>query len=230
MKASVYTIVNPITIERLVEICKAMKSMERADCYRYGKECGLSKHNVDAIRQMLGYTNPERFTHLTAEQREKIADEYIDGGITMNALARKYNINYNSVRCILLNRDVTINTAKNWTRRQELFMLNELKKGKSQKEIAEAKVSAEVELKEYKRRMQAAFNSQQTQLEQQKKHMASLERKSRENSMMNDFYYRVIKEAGIDVDHKGERERIHNEIYREMIMTSTAPKEEEDDC
>lgn len=138
MRSSVYTIQNPITIERLVEICKAMKDMERSDCYRYGKECGLSKHNIDAIRQMLGYTNPEHFAHLTAEQRETIAMEYIDGGITMNALARKYNINYNSVRCILVNRDITINTSKNWTRRQELFMLNELKKGKSQKEIAEA--------------------------------------------------------------------------------------------
>lgn len=138
MKASVYTIANPITVERLVEICKTMKDMDRADCYMYGKECGLSKHNVDAIRQMLGYTNPERFTHLTAEQREMIAKEYVDGDVSMNALARKYNVNYNSVRCILLNRDVTINTAKNWTRRQELFMLNELKKGKSQKEIADA--------------------------------------------------------------------------------------------
>lgn len=138
MKASVYTIANPITIERLVEICKAMKGMERADCYRYGNECGLSKHNVDAIRQMLGYTNPERFTHLTAEQREMIAKEYVDGEISMNALARKYKVNYNSVRCILVNRNVSINTSKNWTRRQELYMLNELKKGKSQKEIADA--------------------------------------------------------------------------------------------
>lgn len=138
MKASVYTIASPITIERLVEICKAMKDMDRADCYEYGKECGLSKHNIDAIRQMLGYTNPERFTHLTAEQREMIAKEYVDGEISMNALARKYKVNYNSVRCILVNRNISINTSKNWTRRQELYMLNELKKGKSQKEIADA--------------------------------------------------------------------------------------------
>lgn len=153
MKASVYTIANPITIERLVEICKAMKSMERADCYRYGKECGLSKHNVDAIRQMLGYTNPERFTHLTAEQREMIAKEYVDGEISMNALARKYNVNYNSVRCILVNRDISINTSKNWTRRQELYMLNELKKGKSQKEIADVMGKTERSVEGKLRRM-----------------------------------------------------------------------------
>lgn len=144
-------------------------------------------------------------------------EEKIDPEIPNDSPLRQYTLE-ERLRYALKRKTDEVRNLTNLIRSQEKI-----------EKLIEAKVSAEVELKEYKRRMQAAFNSQQTQLEQQKKHMASLERKSRENSMMNEFYYRVINEAGIDVDHKGERERIHNEIYREMIMTSTAPKEEEDD-
>lgn len=127
----------PITLDRLVEICTAMKEMDRKECFEFGKQCGISKNNVDAIRQMLGYSDSKTYSHTTAEEREKIVDEYREGGISMCELARKHGLAYNSVHCLITNRDVTITTSKAWTRRQELFLLNELKKNTPTRKIAE---------------------------------------------------------------------------------------------
>lgn len=127
----------PITIDRLVEICKAMSDMSRKESFAFGKECGISKHNVDAIRQMLGYSDSNTYSHTTADERERIVDEYREGGVSMCELARKHGLAYNSVRCLIMNRDVTITTSKAWTKRQEMFLLNELKKKTPTSKIAE---------------------------------------------------------------------------------------------
>lgn len=137
MRKSEYTIRKPISIERLVQICKDLAGKTYSEAIAFGKECGITRHNIDALRQMLGYSDPAKFKHKTLEEREKIVQEYRDGGISMNALARKYGIHYNSVRCLIINRDVTITTSRNWTVRQEKFLLDGLKRKKPINQIAD---------------------------------------------------------------------------------------------
>lgn len=136
MKQSVYTIQKPKTIDELVAICKGMKNLDRRESYEYGKTQGISRHNVDAIRQMLGYSNPEAYKHKSAEEREKIVEEYREGQVSMNELARKYGVHYNAIRSLLINRDVMITTSKNWHPRQEKFLIDGLKRKKPIKQIA----------------------------------------------------------------------------------------------
>lgn len=129
--------VNPISIDRLVEICREMEGMDRKRSFEFGRECGITKHNVDAIRQMLGYSDIDKYPRLSAEERDRIAEEYQEEDVSMNELARRHGVNYNSVRCILLARDVNITNPRLWTKRQEMYLKHELKMGKPTKKIAD---------------------------------------------------------------------------------------------
>lgn len=55
----------------------------------------------------------------------------------MRQLAKKYGLAYNSVRCILLNRDITISNPRKWTRRQEMFLADEYNKGTGTRKISD---------------------------------------------------------------------------------------------
>ena len=136
MRKFVYTHVTPMSIDRLVEICTAMKGMSHKDAIAFGANEGISKHNVDAIRQMLGYSQND-VHHLSAEEREAIAAEYKEGGTSMMKLAKEHGVHYNSIRCIIINRDVDVVNPRLWTKRMEYTLLNELKHGKDAARIAD---------------------------------------------------------------------------------------------
>lgn len=127
-----------LTLEELISICKAMKGMNRKESLEYGAKYGLTLLNVDCIRQMLGYSDCSKCYKFSAEERDAIAEEYKDGGVTMADLARKYGVRGNAIRGILLSRDVTIVNNHKYTKRQEMYIRHEYKRGTPVKKIAEA--------------------------------------------------------------------------------------------
>lgn len=137
MRKFEYTIQKPISVKKLVSICNGIKDMTLQQSIEYGKKNGICRHDVESIRHMLGFAKPELFKHKTKKEREAIVEEYREGGISMQKLAAKHGMCYNSVRCLLVNRDVTITTSRNWKPRQEKFLIDGLKRKKSLQQIAD---------------------------------------------------------------------------------------------
>lgn len=127
-----------LSIDELVEVCKVMEKMSLKDSIEFGKSKGITRHNVESIRQMLGYSDSSYKFKLTSKERDALATEYQEGDISMAALARKHGVTYNAVRCILVSRDVSIRNPKGYTKRQEMYIKNELKRGTPIKKIASA--------------------------------------------------------------------------------------------
>lgn len=130
-----YTFKGPISIETLVIICKELQGKNRKESIEIGDKFGITRHDVESIRQMLGYSRDIKIK--TPEEREQIVQEYLDGGISMNALARKHGVHYNSIRSLMVTRDVIITTSKRWTVRQEKFLIDGLNRKKPISQIAD---------------------------------------------------------------------------------------------
>ena len=128
----------PITIELLVDVCKSMKGMSRSESYELGEKNGIAKHIVESLRQVLGYTDPNKYKRLQNDERELIVEEYENEDVSLYELARRHGIRYNAVRSILQSRDVTIRNPNKWTKRQEVYLLREHKRGVSAQKIGEA--------------------------------------------------------------------------------------------
>ena len=127
-----------MNIKELVQFCKEIKGKTHKEALKIGDKHGVSHCGVDALRKILGYSDGSRINKLSPEERDRIADEYREGGVTIISLARKHGVTFNAVRCLLLSRNVTIFNPHQYTRRQEMFIQNELRRGTSVKKIAEA--------------------------------------------------------------------------------------------
>ena len=127
---------NVLTIDQLVSLCEEMKGLSIKESLALGERYGVTRHNVESIRQMLGYSGYSVSYKLTTDHRNAIAREYAEGDMSMASLARKHGITYNAVRCLLKSRDVTIRNPMSYTRRQEMYIKTELKRGTPIKKIA----------------------------------------------------------------------------------------------
>ena len=127
-----------MTIDELVSACKAMAKMSLKESLKFGSKLGITRHNVESIRQMLGYSDGSFQFKLSAEERDAIAVEYQERDISMAALAREHGVTYNAVRCILIARNVSLRNPRAYTKRQEMYIKNELRRGTSIHKIADA--------------------------------------------------------------------------------------------
>lgn len=135
MRKIEYTKTEPISITRLMQICKNLKNVEHKDLDNFCQEVKIPRYYVEVLRYLLGYA--KKYKRMTYKEREEIVSEYKEGGITMRALAQKHGVHYNCVRSLLVARDVTITTNNEWTKRQELYLVDAIKKGKNCRKIAE---------------------------------------------------------------------------------------------
>ena len=111
-----------LTIEQLTELCKTLAGKSLKESLVIGKEAGITRHNIESLRQILGYSEGCNSYKLTAAERERIAEEYSEGGVSMTTIAKRYGINYNAVRSILVTRQITLYNPRCYTPRQEAYI------------------------------------------------------------------------------------------------------------
>ena len=131
------TVSRKMTIDQLMEVCRAITPLGLKDAVAYGRDNGLTRHNIESLRQILGLSDNTNSYKLTPEERDAIAAEYKNEEVSMSELARRHKVTYNAVRCILLARNVVIVNRGQYTKRQVLYIKNELRRGTSVKKIAE---------------------------------------------------------------------------------------------
>lgn len=135
MRKIEYANIQPITIKKLSDICKRLKDVKVDGIDEFSKEVGIPRYYIETLRHILGYA--KFYKRMTLEKREEIVAEYKEGGVSMNALARKHGVDYNCVRSLLVARDVTITTNRNWSKRQDMYLIDSIRKGKKCRQIAE---------------------------------------------------------------------------------------------
>lgn len=138
MRKYSYSKIKPMNITELTKFCKQLNGKTLKESVAIGAKIGLSRHLIHALRQILGYSENYNKPRFTLEQREEIAREYCEDNVTMQHLAAKYKVHYNSIRCLLKARDITIRHPKEWTVRQEKYLEFEYNRGSEIKKIAEA--------------------------------------------------------------------------------------------
>lgn len=127
---------NVLTIEQLTALCKTLTGKTLKESLAIGKKAGITRHNVESLRQILGYSEGCNSYKLTAAERDKIAEEYSEGGVSMTAIARKHGVTYNAVRCILVTRQVTLHNPRCYTPRQEAYIRTAIRRKVPLKEMA----------------------------------------------------------------------------------------------
>lgn len=128
--------VNVLTIEQLTELCKTLTGKTLKESLVIGKKAGITRHNIESLRQILGYSEGCNSYKLTAAERDKIAEEYLEGDVSMATIAKRYGINYNAVRSILVTRQVTLYNHRCYTPRQEAYIRTAIRRKVSLKEMA----------------------------------------------------------------------------------------------
>lgn len=124
-----------MNVEQLVEIMPRL-NCDLKEAQRIGRDAGLSRHDVQALRHILGYSAEQIGGKLSAEQKADIVREYEDGDISINKLARKYGVGYNSIYCILKGRNIDTQNPKLWSNIKEIRLIDCIKRGMSQSAIA----------------------------------------------------------------------------------------------
>lgn len=125
-----------LTLTQLMDVCKEMKGKSLKESIAIGKKAGITRHNVESIRQMLGYSEGCNSYKLTAKERDKIAEEYSEGHVSMVTLAKRYGVTYNAVRCILLTRQVELKNPRSYTKRQEAYIKDAVRRRVPVKDMA----------------------------------------------------------------------------------------------
>lgn len=129
-------ICDPLTIDELVAICHGISGLSRLDAIKYGREHNITRHNVDALRQMLGFAKGENYAKLSAEQKAEIVREYESGGTSVKKLAVKYGVGQNSISCILKARKVDTTNPRLFTPMQNRRIIDFMNKGTPLTDIA----------------------------------------------------------------------------------------------
>ena len=128
--------VNVLTIEQLTALCKTLTGKTLKESLAIGKKAGITRHNVESLRQILGYSEGCNSYKLTAEERDKIAEEYSEGDVSMAVLARRHGVTYNAVRCILVTRQITLHNPRCYTPRQEAYIRTAIRRKIPLKDMA----------------------------------------------------------------------------------------------
>ena len=76
-----------MNIKELVQFCKEIKGKTHKEALKIGDKHGVSHCGVDALRKILGYSDGSRINKLSPEERDRIADEYREGGVTLGFLS-----------------------------------------------------------------------------------------------------------------------------------------------
>lgn len=134
-KAADKRFVNVLTIEQLMKLCKTLAGKSLKESLAIGRKAGLTRHNIESLRQILGYSEDCNSYKLTAVERDKIAEEYSEGDVSMETIARKYGVTYNAVRCILLTRQVPLRNPRFYTARQEAYIRTAIRRKTPLKEM-----------------------------------------------------------------------------------------------
>jgi len=127
---------NVLTLTQLMDVCKEIKGKSLKESLAIGKRVGITRHNVESLRQLLGYSEGSNSYKLTAEERDKIAEEYSEGDVSMATIARRHGITYNAVRCILVARQITFHNHRCYTPRQEAYIRTAIRRKVPLKEMA----------------------------------------------------------------------------------------------
>lgn len=127
---------NVLTIGQLTELCKTLTGKTLKESLAIGRKAGITRHNIESLRQILGYSEGCNSYKLTAAERDKIAEEYSEGDISMAVLARRHGVTYNAVRCILVTRQITLHNPRFYTPRQEAYIRTAIRRKVSLKEMA----------------------------------------------------------------------------------------------
>ena len=127
---------NVLTIKQLTELCETLTGKTLKESLAIGKKSGITRHNVESLRQILGYSEGCNSYKLTAAERDKIAEEYSEGGVSMTEIARRHGVTYNAVRCILVTRQVTLHNHRCYTPRQEAYIRTAIRRKVPLKEMA----------------------------------------------------------------------------------------------
>lgn len=147
----------PLTIDQLVSFCERIKGLSYKDSMELSKSMNMSKTDIESLRHILGYSDGKKINHQPLEKRERIVEEYVNGEISINELARKNGVNYNAVRSLLEARNITIRSSA-WTVRQTKFLENGIQRGKTATEIAEEMGKTRKSVIEKARRMGITFS------------------------------------------------------------------------
>lgn len=127
---------NVLTIEQLTELCETLTGKTLKESLAIGKKAGITRHNVESLRQILGYSEGCNSYKLTAQERDRIAEEYSEGDISMVTLAKRHGVTYNAVRCILLTRQVELKNPRSYTKRQEAYIKDAVRRRVPVKDMA----------------------------------------------------------------------------------------------
>lgn len=127
---------NVLTIEQLTELCKTLTGKSLKESLAIGKKAGITRHNVESLRQILGYSEGCNSYKLTIQERDRIAEEYSEGDVSMATLAKRHGVTYNAVRCILLTRQVELKNPRSYTKRQEAYIKNAVRRRIPVKDMA----------------------------------------------------------------------------------------------
>lgn len=124
-----------MTVEQLVAIIPSLNCCA-SESYRIGMAHGLTRHDVQSLRHMLGFSSERLGGKLSQEQKEAIIQEYEEGGTSVLKIAKKYGVSYNSIYCILKGRHVDTQNPRLWSHIKEMRLVDCVKKGMSTRSIA----------------------------------------------------------------------------------------------
>lgn len=75
----------------------------------------------------------------------------------------------------------------------------------------------QIDMRNNKAKAQAAYNEVQNQITHNKQKMKIIQRKSRENNILNEIMYRFMRDNGIEFDYKASRLDAHKKALAEEI-------------
>lgn len=126
-----------MSIEELVQFCLELKGKTHKESIEIGKMRGVSRGGVETLRTILCYSDSSMKNKLSKEQRNKIAELYCEGDVSMSQLAKQFGVTFNTVRCLIVSHHIKI-TNNSYTRQQENYITREYKRGTPISKIAEA--------------------------------------------------------------------------------------------